>query len=42
MPTSGHFGFHVEDVLAAVGAAWAFGLDDPVMAERLRNFGAAV
>ena len=38
MPTSGHFDFHVEDVLAAVGAAWAYGLESSLIIERLQNF----
>ncbi len=37
MPTSGHFEFHVEDVLAVVGAAWAYGLDDASLIEGLRS-----
>jgi len=36
LPTSGHFAFHVENILAAVGAAWAVGLDDAAIAQALR------
>lgn len=41
MPTSGYFEFHAENVLAAIGAAWAYGLDDSVMAEALQSFAPA-
>ncbi len=41
MPTSGHFDFHVENVLAAVGAAWAYGLEDGAISEGLRTFSGA-
>jgi cyanophycin synthetase len=38
MPTSGYFDFHIEDILAAVGTAWSFGLDDELISEGLRTF----
>jgi cyanophycin synthetase len=38
LPTTGHFTFHIEDLLAAVGGAWAFGLDDETIVVRLRSF----
>jgi cyanophycin synthetase len=38
IPTSGPFDFHVEDVLAAVGAVWAHGLTDDVIIEGLKTF----
>lgn len=38
MPLSGHFTFHIENVLAAVGAAWACGLPDPAISQGLRDF----
>lgn len=38
IPTSGYFEFHIENVLAAVGTAWSFGLDDTLIAEGLRTF----
>lgn len=38
MPTSGHFEFHTEDVLAATAAAWAYGLEPSVIMEGLQNF----
>ncbi len=38
MPLTGHFSFHIEDVLAAVGAAWAFGLAEGQIAAGLRSF----
>ena len=41
MPTSGYFEFHAENVLAAIAAAWAYGLDDSVMAEALQSFAPA-
>lgn len=39
LPLSGHFAFHLENVLAAVGAAWTYGLSDSLIAEGLRSFG---
>lgn len=42
LPLTGHFAFHIENVLAAVGAAWAQGLGDAVIAEGLRAFEASV
>lgn len=38
LPLSGHFAFHRENVLAAVGAAWAYGLSDVSIAEGLRSY----
>lgn len=38
MPTSGYFEFHIENVLAAVGTAWGFGLGDDLIADGLRTF----
>ncbi len=38
IPTSGPFEFHTENVLAAVGAAVAFGLEDAAIIERVRSF----
>ena len=38
MPVDGHFAFHKEAVLAAVGAAWAFGLNDEAIVDGLRSF----
>ncbi len=38
LPLTGHFAFHIENVLAAVGAAWAQGLSDEAMAEGLRSY----
>jgi len=38
IPTSGHFNFNVQNVLAAVGAAWAYGLNDQTIAEGLGNY----
>jgi cyanophycin synthetase len=39
MPLQGHFTFHIESVLASIGAAWALGLEDHVIAEGLHSFG---
>ena len=39
MPLQGHFTFHIESVLASIGAAWALGLEDRVIAEGLHSFG---
>jgi cyanophycin synthetase len=38
MPLAGHFTFNVHNVLAAVGAAWAYGLDDQTISEGLRSY----
>jgi cyanophycin synthetase len=38
LPTSGHFDFHVEDVLAATAAAWQFGVAENTLMERLRTY----
>lgn len=38
IPTSGPFEFHTENVLSAVGAAAAYGLEDVAIVERLRSF----
>lgn len=38
LPLAGHFAFHIENVLAAVAAAWAHGLSDAAIAEGLRSF----
>jgi cyanophycin synthetase len=42
IPTTGHFYFHVENVLATVGAAWAYGLDDTAIVEGLRSYSPAI
>jgi UDP-N-acetylmuramyl tripeptide synthase len=34
---SGHLSFHLENVLAAVGAAWAMGLNDEALVNGLRS-----
>ncbi|MBX7210677.1 MAG: cyanophycin synthetase [Verrucomicrobiaceae bacterium] len=39
IPTTGHFEFHVENVLAVIGAAWACGLEDDVIVAGLKSFG---
>ena len=39
LPLQGIFSFHLEAVLAAVGACWALGMEDGMIAEGLRNFG---
>ena len=38
IPLGGHFDFHIENVLAAIGAAWAYGLSDDQLREGLRSF----
>lgn len=38
LPLTGHFAFHIENVLAAIGAACAHGLEDAQIAEGLRSF----
>ncbi len=38
MPITGHFEFNVQNVLAAVGAAWAYGLPDPTIVEGLGSY----
>lgn len=38
LPMSGHFAFHLENVLAAIGAAWASGLSDASIAAGLRSY----
>ncbi len=38
LPMSGHFAFHLENVLAAIGAAWALGLNDAAMVDGLRSY----
>jgi len=38
LPTAGPFAFQAENVLAAVGAAWAHGLAEEVIREGLRSF----
>ena len=38
IPTSGHFVFNVQNVLAAIGAAWAYGLDDATIVQQLGNY----
>lgn len=38
LPLTGHFAFHIENVLAAVGAAWVQGLSDEALAEGLRSY----
>jgi cyanophycin synthetase len=37
LPMSGHLSFHLENVLAAVGAAWAMGLNDEALVNGLRS-----
>ncbi|MCF7787415.1 MAG: cyanophycin synthetase [Prosthecobacter sp.] len=39
MPLTGHFSFNVHNVLAAVGAAWTYGLADQTMVEGLSSYG---
>lgn len=41
IPTTGHFEFHVENVLAVIGAAWAYGLEDDVIVSGLKSFAGA-
>jgi cyanophycin synthetase len=38
IPTAGYFEFHIENVLAAVGTAWSFGMEDAAICEGLRTF----
>ncbi len=38
MPHTGHFAFQIDNILAAIGAAWAHGLGDEEMADGLRSF----
>jgi len=38
MPHTGHFAFQIDNILAAIGAAWAHGLGDEAMADGLRSF----
>jgi cyanophycin synthetase len=38
LPMDGPFVFHIEDALAAVGAAWAHGLSDEAIADGLRSY----
>ena len=38
LPLEGHFDFHIENVLATVAAAWAYGLADEAIAEGLHSF----
>lgn len=38
LPHTGHFAFHLENILAAVGAAWTQGMEDTQIAEGLRTF----
>ncbi len=38
MPLTGHFAFHIENVLAAVAAAWAYGLTDEAIVNSLGSF----
>jgi cyanophycin synthetase len=38
LPLDGHFDFHIENVLAAAAAAWAYGLPEEAIAEGLRTF----
>ena len=38
MPHTGHFAFQIDNILAAIGAAWAHGLGDAAMADGLRSF----
>lgn len=38
LPVDGPFAFHIEDALAAVGAAWAHGLSDEAIASGLRCY----
>ena len=38
MPLTGHFTFNVHNVLAAVGAAWAYGLADQVIIKGLGTY----
>ena len=38
MPLTGHLNFNVQNVLAAVGAAWAYGLGDQTIVEGLGTY----
>lgn len=38
LPLTGHFTFNLENVLAAVGAAWAVGLNDAAIVEGVRSY----
>ncbi|OYW74833.1 MAG: cyanophycin synthetase [Verrucomicrobia bacterium 12-59-8] len=38
MPLTGHFSFNVPNVLAAVGAAWAYGLEDQVIVDGVSSY----
>jgi cyanophycin synthetase len=38
LPIAGHFVFHIENALAAVGAAWAHGLSDETIVAGLKSF----
>jgi cyanophycin synthetase len=38
LPHTGHFAFHLENILAAVGAAWVQSLEDAQITEGLRTF----
>jgi len=38
MPHTGHFAFQIDNILAAIGAAWAHGLGEEEMADGLRSF----
>ncbi|MFC5453902.1 cyanophycin synthetase [Prosthecobacter fluviatilis] len=38
LPVTGHFSFNVHNVLAAVGAAWAYGLADEVIIKGLSTY----
>ena len=38
MPHTGHFAFQIDNILAAIGAAWAHGLSDDALADGLRSF----
>lgn len=38
MPHTGHFTFQIDNILAAIGAAWAHGLSDDALADGLRSF----
>ena len=38
MPLTGHLTFNVQNVLAAIGAAWAYGLADAKIIEGLSSY----
>ena len=38
LPIAGHFVFHIENALAAIGAAWAHGLSDDAIVAGLKSF----